>query len=82
MMVVHFYGRIADRVGRSIELDLPESITTVADLRQLLASTHPDAAAEIASGLLKACIGDEIVGEAHDIRRAGAIEFFPPLSGG
>lgn len=82
MMVINFYGRIADRVGRSIELDLPHSITTVAELRRLLGTTYPDAAGEIASASLRPCIDDEIVGEAHDIRRAGTIEFFPPLSGG
>ena len=81
-MVIHFYGRIADRVGRSIELDLPDSITTVAQLRGLLGTTYPDAAGEIASGSLKACVGDEIVGDDHDIRQADTVEFFPPLSGG
>jgi molybdopterin converting factor small subunit len=82
MIVIHFYGSIADRVGRSVELDLPDSVTTVAELRELLGTTYPHAAVEIVSGSLKACIDDEVVGEAHDIRRAGTIEFFPPLSGG
>lgn len=81
-MVIHFYGGIADRVGRSVELELPETVTTVAELRRLLGTVYPDASSYIASGSLKACVSDEIVGETHDIRRADMIEFFPPLSGG
>jgi len=81
-MRVHFYGRIGDRLGRSHKLELPEDAATVADLRQLLARTYPDAAGEIASPSLKVSVGDEIVGEGFDIRRASVVEFFPPVSGG
>ncbi|MDP9424356.1 MAG: MoaD/ThiS family protein [Pseudomonadota bacterium] len=81
-MQIHFYGRISDRLGRSIEIDVPASISTVADLRSLLAKTFPDHAGEIVSPTLRPCVRDEIVGEAHDIRGADSVEFFPPLSGG
>ena len=81
-MHIQFYGGLADRLGRSINLDLPEAIRTVADLRQLLGEAYPDSAGEITSGALKACIGDEIVGDAHDLHRTDMVEFFPPLSGG
>lgn len=81
-MEIHFYGRIADRLGRSIHVDVPGSVTTVAELRRLLGTAFPDAADEIASPSLRACVGDEVVGESHDISRTGAVEFFPPLSGG
>ena len=36
-MKIHFYGRLADSIGRDIEVELPESIS-VADLRQRLAT--------------------------------------------
>lgn len=81
-MVIHFYGRIADRVGRSIELDVPDSVTTIAELRQLIGTIYPAAANEIALPSLKACIGEEIVGDFRDIRQSDTVEFFPPLSGG
>lgn len=80
-MLIHFYGGIGDRVGRSHEIELPRETTTVAELRRLLARTWPDAASEIAAEL-KACVGDEIVDDTYDIRQADIVEFFPPLSGG
>ena len=80
-MLIYFYGGIGDRIGRSHELDVPEEATTIADLRRWLARAYPAAADEI-GGALRACVGDEIVGEAHDIRQADIVEFLPPLSGG
>lgn len=82
MIQIHFFGRAADRIGSHLDLDLPETVTTVADLRGLIARNYPDAAGEIARPSLRACVGDEIVGEDHDIRQSDLIEFFPPLSGG
>jgi molybdopterin converting factor small subunit len=80
-MRIHFYGGIGDRLGRSVEFDLPDDAATVGDLRRLLSRAYPDAAGEIASRL-RACVGDEIVGEAYELSRADTVEFLPPLSGG
>jgi molybdopterin converting factor small subunit len=80
-MRIHFYGGIGDYLGRSIHFDLPEGAATVADLRRLLCKAYPDAAGEFASRL-RACVADEIVGEAYELSEAETVEFLPPLSGG
>ena len=81
-MLVHFYGSLSERLGRSVSIELSRPITTVADLRNLLVEAYPEAATEIAKPSLRACVGDEIVSDDHDIREADTVEFFPPLSGG
>ena len=81
-MRVHFFGRAGEQLARSVDLDLPSTVVTVADLRRLLAQTYPEAAEELVRTSLRACVGDEIVGEAHELRDSDLVEFFPPLSGG
>jgi molybdopterin converting factor small subunit len=81
-MRINFFGELGERLGRSVELDIPAEVGSVAALRRLLAVRFPDAAASLASPSLRACIGDEIVTEDHDIQGYDLVEFFPPLSGG
>jgi molybdopterin converting factor small subunit len=79
-MKIHFYGRLADSLGRNIEVELPESCS-VADLRERLANEHP----QIANALghrVRACVGDMIVPDSHIVRPCDSVEFFPPVSGG
>ena len=40
-MQIHFFGRLGDRIARSIELDLPANVTRVAELRGLAAAAYP-----------------------------------------
>lgn len=81
-MQIHFFGRAGDQVARIINLDLPSTVVTVADLRLVLARTYPDAAGDLLRPSLRACVGDEIVGEDHQLRGSDLVEFLPPLSGG
>lgn len=79
-MKIHFYGRLADSIGRDIEVELPESIS-VADLRQRLAIEHPRAA-NVLGHRVRACVGDAIVPDSHIVLPGDSVEFFPPVSGG
>ena len=81
-MKIHFFGRAGDRIARSVEIDVPSDVASVGALRIFLAGAYPDAAEEIASPALRACIGDTIVTEDHVIGDCSVIEFVPPLSGG
>lgn len=81
-MQIHFFGRAGDQVARSVDLDLPSTVVTVADLRRLLAQSYPHAAGEIVHPSLRACVGDELVGEDHELCDSDFVEFLPPLSGG
>ena len=79
-MQVMFFGRLGELIARSIELDA--SPETVAELRRMLAARYPDAAAELLRPSLRACIGDDMVEDAHLLAGIDAVEFLPPLSGG
>ena len=81
-MRIHFFGKLGDRIGRSVEIDLRAEVRTIADLRGQLAALWPEAADALAGPGLRACIDDEIVSEDHDIKDCDLVEFFPPLSGG
>ena len=80
-MTVHFFGKLGDMIGREVEVEAPAGCT-VAELRALLARLHPHAGEELASPSLRAAIGDALVAEDCAVPAGGAVEFFPPLSGG
>lgn len=79
-MQVMFFGRLGEAIGRSIEIDASPS--DVAELRRMLATRYPALAEELMRPSLRACVGDELVGEAHLLSGVSTVDFLPPLSGG
>ena len=79
-MKILFYGRLGERIGREIELEMP-AVSNVAELRSALAGIYPDEAVELLQQS-RACVEDMIVNDDHIIVGTGTVEFFPPLSGG
>jgi molybdopterin converting factor small subunit len=75
-----FYGKLAERIGRAVELEC--GCATVAGLREALANRFPDARAELLRPSLRACVGDDLVGDDFVLEGVALVEFFPPLSGG
>lgn len=71
-MRILFFGRLADRFGRTVDLDVPPG-ATVADIRALLLLTEP---------AVRACVGDTIVAEDFLPAPGAEVEFWPPVSGG
>lgn len=71
-MRILFFGRLADRFGRTLELDAPEGCT-IAELRRQLALDDPGC---------RACVGDTLVGEDFVPSASDEVEFWPPVSGG
>ena len=78
-MKIHFYGRLAESVGREIEVDVPESCS-VSELRALLATEYPRAANALGHRV-RALVGDIVVADSHIVRSGDRVEFFPPVSG-
>ncbi|HEY0327244.1 MAG TPA: MoaD/ThiS family protein [Allosphingosinicella sp.] len=81
-MDILFFGKLGDAIGRMVTVEAPSGGCTVAELRYLLASLYPMAAADLASPSLRACVEDRIVGEGFRVGADQTVEFFPPLSGG
>jgi sulfur-carrier protein len=81
-MKVQFFGRIGDRIGREVGLDLPPDGCSVADLRSRLALLHPHAKADLMSPSLRACVDETIATEDQIVSEGETVAFFPPLSGG
>ena len=78
-MKVLFYGRLADAIGRDMEMEAGGA-WSVAELRRRLAASHPDAAEAL--GRSRAAIASVLVGDEHLIGPADEVEFLPPVSGG
>ena len=81
-MKIGFFGRLAERMGREIDLDSAPSDRSVADVRRRLADLYPESAGDFASRTVRACVDDAIVPDSHVVRPGQRIEFLPPLSGG
>lgn len=79
---IAFFGKLADRIDREIEIEIPAAGCTVAALRARVAALHPEAAADLAAGAARACVNDALAGEDAAVGPGDRIGFLPPLSGG
>lgn len=80
-MRILFYGRLADVFGTEVDLDT-EAGSSIADIRQRLASAYPGSAADLMRKRVVACVGGCLVRDDYVIGNDDAIEFLPPVSGG
>jgi molybdopterin converting factor small subunit len=80
-MIITFFGRLRDALGDE-RVVAAETGETVARLRVRLAALHPEAAGDLLSPRVRACVADSIVGEDFHLGGHERIEFLPPLSGG
>jgi sulfur-carrier protein len=76
-----FYGRLADLVGRELNVAIPEGCS-IAELRSRIAAGHPEAAEALRSARVRACVGDSIVPDDHPVTPGEQVEFLSPVSGG
>jgi molybdopterin converting factor small subunit len=74
-----FYGRLADAIGRHVEIDAPQPCP-VADIRLRLAARYPEAAVILDRS--RACIASAVVADNHVAALDAEVEFLPPVSGG
>jgi len=70
---IGFYGRLAERFGREVEVELPAA-ATVASLRARFEGL--DAAT------VRALVNDELAGDDARVTPGDRVDFLPPLSGG
>jgi molybdopterin converting factor small subunit len=80
-MIIGFFGKLRDALGDERAV-AAESGETVAGLRIRLAGLHPEAAPDLLSPSVRACVADSIVGEDFELGGHERVEFLPPLSGG
>ena len=79
-MKVELFGRLAEAIGTSVEIELKEPCSIV-ELRERLASAYPNAA-DALERRTRACVGDRIVADTHLVEPGDVVGFLPPVSGG
>ena len=72
-MKIGFYGRLAERFGREVEIDLAEGVTVEA-LRARFEGLDP--------ATVRALVNDATAAENAPVRPGDRVDFLPPLSGG
>lgn len=82
IMKILLFGRLADRAGREVEIDVPAAGCTIAALRDLVAAACPGLAGELDPARIRACIDRELASEGSLARPGQEVAFLPPLSGG
>jgi molybdopterin converting factor small subunit len=80
-MKVTFYGKLADMIGRELELAL-ETPCSVASLRAAIAAAYPGVADALADGRVRACVDAALVADDHIVAANDEVEFLAPVSGG
>jgi sulfur-carrier protein len=83
-MKVLYFARFKQLIGRSSdEIDVPESVTRVADLLDHLVATDAGCAAAFANlKLVRAAVNQNHVPLTHTLDGAVEVAFFPPVTGG
>jgi molybdopterin converting factor small subunit len=81
-MRVTFFGKLAEWIGRSVDMELPEHTMSIGDLRVLIGDRFPHARDEMLNGKVRACVGDLLVDDGFLVGREHIVEFLPPVSGG
>jgi molybdopterin converting factor small subunit len=81
-MKIFFFGRLAESLGREVDLDVPDAGCTIAELRTRLAGAMPAAADQLSSATVRACIDQVMVTDDARVLPGHEVAFVPPLSGG
>ncbi|MGO9392068.1 molybdopterin converting factor subunit 1 [Rhodoblastus sp.] len=82
-MKLVYFASLRERIGKAEEeVDLPESVRTVADLTAWLAARDEFYAAAFADGIARAAIDKNHAKPEATIAGAREIAFFPPMTGG
>lgn len=77
-----FFGSLAERLGRQIEVELPAQGCTVAELRQLVVQQDQAAGSALLEPGVRASADQAMVRDDDLVRPGQEISFFPILSGG
>jgi molybdopterin synthase sulfur carrier subunit len=79
-----YFAWLRERLNRgSEEVDLPDSVVTVADLIDWLANRDEAFAHAVAKrSLIKSAVDAKLVPHETPIAGASVIAFFPPMTGG
>ena len=80
-MRISFYGRLAETIGRDIELDTDRAFA-VSEVRARLAELFPHASNDLASPRVRACVGDSMVPDSFIVAPGESVDILAPLSGG
>ena len=80
-MRISFYGRLAEAIGREVELDAPQPCA-IGEVRARLAELFPDAASDLSSPRVRACVGDRMVPDSFVVTPGQSVDILAPLSGG
>jgi molybdopterin converting factor small subunit len=78
---VLFYGRLAEAVGRELEIGGAANYP-VSELRERLAREYPELEPLLLSKRARACVADVLVDDSFIVGARDTVEFLPPVSGG
>jgi molybdopterin synthase sulfur carrier subunit len=81
MTTVLFFGRTAERLGRSCQIELPEG-ATVGELRRRLAATSADAREALMRPDVRASVDRTVAGDEAPVAPGQEVAFFSVFSGG
>ncbi|ERP92763.1 hypothetical protein Q670_08470 [Alcanivorax sp. P2S70] len=84
MVQVRFFAALRERAGRdAIQIDLPEGVSTVAQLVDWLAETDVALAQALEATPRRMVAINEVLGNEDSVVEAGdVVALFPPVTGG
>ena len=80
-MRISLFGKLGDLIAREISFDEGHA-ATVGALREALAQAYPDAADDLLSPRVRACVNDKVVSDSETLAPGDEVALLPPVSGG
>ena len=81
-MNIAFYGPLGSAIAREIEVELRPEQNTLADLRQHLATSHPDQSELLCGPRTRWALDGEFANDSASLEGVTIAECLPPVSGG
>ena len=82
VLTVELCGKLADPLGASVKVKIPDNGCSVAELLALTAREHPPLAAQLARRRVRACVNEVVVAPTASVSANDDVALFPPVSGG
>lgn len=80
-MKIRFYGRLADAVGRELDLE-GAAPCSIRQLRDRLIADHPGLNETLSNTRVRACVSNVFVDDPYVVGANDCVEFLAPVSGG
>ncbi|MEX0619702.1 MAG: molybdopterin converting factor subunit 1 [Pseudohongiellaceae bacterium] len=83
MLSINYFASVREQAGRAHDqLDMPASVTSIAELIKYLVATDPSRMTMLEDNSVLVAVNQTVVNTDYTLRGDEEVAFFPPMTGG